>query len=65
MSQAEESPKPIETIDDAKARISELESALDQSISLLIKRDDQILSYERQILALEQKMDAATEARGD
>ncbi|MDA1044553.1 MAG: hypothetical protein O3C57_04945 [Verrucomicrobia bacterium] len=54
--------KPIDTIEDAVARIKELEIALDQSISLLVKRDDQILAYERRIITLEQKLDIAVAA---
>ena len=65
MANEEEPSKPIETLEDAIARIGELESALDESITLLIKRDDQIVAYERQIMQLEQKLDAATAENDD
>lgn len=50
------SPKPrVETFEQALARIAELEKALDDAISIILKRDDQLEHYERRLRLLEDK----------
>lgn len=46
-------PKPIHTLEEAHARIAELEKALDDTISLLVKRDALLEAYERRLRQLD------------
>ena len=45
--------KPVTTLEEALARIAELEKALDEAIGLLVKRDDLLQAYERRLRLLE------------
>ncbi|MCE9613309.1 MAG: hypothetical protein K8T26_03480 [Lentisphaerae bacterium] len=46
-------PKPINTLEEARARIAELEKALDEAITIIVKRDALLESYERRLHQLE------------
>ena len=58
-----ESPnsRDVNSLDDAHKRIAELEKALDQAISVILKRDDQLLAHERQISELKGRLSTETD----
>lgn len=47
----------IETLEQALARIAELEKALDEAIGLLVKRDNLLDAHERHIRDLEERLE--------
>jgi len=53
---------PIMDLEGAKARIKELEKALDNSIEILLKRDSQLEAHERRIVQLENALAAKDQA---
>ena len=48
----------VDTLEQARTRIAELEKALDDAIGLLVKRDALLDAYERRIRDLEEKQGA-------
>ncbi len=46
----------IENLEEARERILELEEGLDDAIAVILKRDAQLQTYERQIVALGGKL---------
>ena len=51
-------PAPITNLADARARIKELEEALDQALQLLVERDARLQFYERRICDLEERLES-------
>jgi len=56
MKMPQKSPR-IDTLEQALARITELEKALDEAIGLLVKRDNLLDGHERRIRDLEDQLD--------
>jgi|TARA_B110000116_G_C16651542_1_gene497561 hypothetical protein len=54
-----EEETPINTLDEARERIGTLEKSLDEAIDVILKRDAQLLQYERNIMELERRLDLA------
>jgi hypothetical protein len=49
-------PASIRTLEEARGRIAELERKLDESFSLIVKRDDQLDAAARRIFDLENQL---------
>lgn len=47
----------IETLEQANARIEQLEAKLDEAIEIILKRDDQLTLAERRICELERQLE--------
>jgi hypothetical protein len=52
MPTASEDRKRIETLEQALARITELEKALDDAIDVILRRDERLAMYERKLSEL-------------
>jgi hypothetical protein len=48
-----EKSKPVENLEQALARIEELEKALDEAIGIIVKRDELLHAYERRLIMAE------------
>jgi hypothetical protein len=65
MATKESSADSIQNLDDAKARIRELEKGMDEAIDVLLRRDAQVAAAERRILELNAKLDSLTQENSE
>jgi len=52
-----EDTKEITTLEEAMLRIGELEKKFDEAIDIILKRDEQLLAREREILSLQERLE--------
>lgn len=58
MTQKPPTVEEITTLEEAKARIVELEKKLDEAIDIIMKRDEQLDATERRLLNLQSRLES-------